>query len=76
MEAFFAEIVVSVASWAGFPHNWAVFFRCVAGLFVLLRVALFWASFIKMHAVFWAVVSKDFPIKEYSFCQFCCVSEA
>ena len=43
-----------------FPHNWA-------GFFVALRVAVFWASFIKMHAVFWAGFSKDFPSKSIVF---------
>jgi len=31
----------SVAGWAVFPHSWAVFFPCVAGFFLLLRVAVF-----------------------------------
>ena len=61
---------VSVASWAVFPHNCASHFVALMD-FLLLRVAFFWARLMKMHAVFWAVSSKDFFIKEYSFCQFC-----
>ena len=64
----------SVASLAVFPQNWAVF-SCVAGDFLLLLVAFFWASFIKAHAFFWAVFAKDFSFKDYSFCQFCWSSE-
>jgi len=55
----------------GCPAQAGCFFRSVAGFSLLLRVTVLWASFIKMHAVFWAVLSKDFSIKGYSFCQFC-----
>ena len=58
----------SAASWAVFPHNWAVFFVVLRDFFA---VAVIWASLIKMHAAFWAVFSKDLSITEYSFCQFC-----
>jgi len=54
----------------GFPHNWAVFFVAMRDFFTVAG-CVFWVSFIKMHAVFWAVFSKDYSIKEYSFCQFC-----
>jgi len=31
---------------------------------------VFWAGFIKVHAVFRAVFTKDFSIKQYSFVHF------
>jgi len=54
----------------GFPAQLGCFFRCVAGNFLLLRVAFFWASFIKVHAVLWVVFAKYFSIKEYVFVDF------
>jgi len=69
----------SVGCWAVFPQNWAVFsLRC--GKFFAVGGCVFWASFIKVHAFFWAVFAKYFSIKEYilkkiflsgSFCRFC-----
>jgi len=35
-----------------------LFFSLRCGKFLLLRVAVFWASFIKVHALFWAVFAK------------------
>jgi len=42
----------------GFLAQMGCFFRCVAGNFLLLRVAVVWASFIKVCAVFWAIFGK------------------
>jgi len=35
-----------------FSRTIGLYFHCVAGNFLLLRVAFFWDSFIKVHAVF------------------------
>jgi len=54
----------------GFPAQLGCFFRCVGGNFLLLRVAVFWAGFIKVHAGFWAVFAKDFSIRGIVFLNF------
>jgi len=51
----------------GFPAQSGCFFSLRCGTFLLLRVAFFWASFIKVHAVFWAAFAKEFPIKSIVF---------
>jgi len=50
----------SVPIWAAFLHNWAVFFIALREIFSLLRVVVFWASFIKVYVIFWAVFAKYF----------------
>ena len=47
-----------------FSRTIGLVFRCVAGNFLLLRVAFFWAVF-----------AKYFGTKKYNFCRFCCGSE-
>jgi len=51
-------ILCSVASWEVFPPNWADF-----SLHCGLR--FFWASFIKVHAVFSAVFAKIFSYQRF-----------
>jgi len=51
----------------GFPAQLGCFFRCVAGFFLLLRVAFFWASLIRMHAVFGLFFPKIFLSKSIVF---------
>jgi len=58
----------SVASWAVFPHNTAVFFVALRDIFFCCGLRFFGLfSFIKVHAVFWAVFVKDFSIKSIIF---------
>ena len=47
---------------------WRFQLNCIH--FLLLRVTFFWAILIKTHEFFCAVFSKEFSIKQYSFCQF------
>ena len=71
----YLSVRASVASWAVFPHNWAVFFGCVAVNFLLLRFAVFGLLLSKFVRFFGLFLLNNFSIKEYSFCQFCWGSE-
>ena len=53
---------------------WRFQLNCIH--FLLLRVTFFWAILIKTHEFFCAVFSKEFSIKQYSFCQFSWGSDA
>ena len=59
----------------GFPAQLGCFFRCVAGNFLLLRIAVYWVSFIKVHGFLGLFLLNNFSIIEYSFCRFCWGSE-
>ena len=58
-----------------FSRTIGLFFRCVAGNFLLLRVAFSWASFIKVHAFFGLLLLNNFSVIEYSFSRFYWSSE-
>ena len=51
----------------GFPAQLGWFCCCVAGFFLLLRVAVVWASFSEMHAVFGLFFRKIFLLKSIVF---------
>jgi len=55
---YLTDIAIQCCQLGGFPSQLGCFFRWVAGNILLLRVAVFLASFIKVHAFFWAVFAK------------------
>jgi len=62
-------IVCSVDSWR-FSRTSGLFFYCAARNFLLMRLAFFWASFIKVHAVFGLFSRKIFLSKSIVFVNF------
>jgi len=60
-------VVLQCCQLGGFPAQLGCFFRCVAGFYFLLGVAFFWASLIKLHAVFGLFFRKNFLSKSTHF---------
>jgi len=66
-----AGLLSSVLPVGRFSRTVGLFFSLRCGKFFAVAGCVFWASFIKVHVVFWAVFEKNFSIKKYSFCQIC-----
>ena len=62
-----AQEITAVLPVGRFSHTIGLFFSLRCGIFLLLRVAFFWASFIKMHAFFELFSRKIFLSKSIVF---------